>query len=106
MKDIPLLMRGEPELFTVARNETRLEKFKREHGVQTHRSAVPPPWIALSIPECKEVFSEYGDVGDTIGEIMSGFCRLIDEGNMLGVGHTEEAACLDLARRMGIPLTL
>lgn len=78
-------MTDELELFSVPRNETRLEKFKRENEVtcslirkldgEPHEEPLENPWEA-------------------IGKHWRGY------------GKTEEDACLNIARKMGVALTL
>ena len=64
--------------------------------IQTHHAPQSvPPWIALDM-DCACAMLEPYDLDDAekadIVEIMMGYCRLIDEADLIGYGDTEQQA--------------
>lgn len=100
------------ELFPeLPRNKTRLDIFKEQHAIDTNGNGEDSDgkWIAGCIPEIRKMLGGYVQDGDENKDLMMliiNFGRLIDEAEMLGCGPTEEDACLDLARKLNLKLTL
>jgi hypothetical protein len=79
-------------------NKTRLELFKEKHSVWTFQSKDPNyPWTAWIFGGCK-----------TRDEAVKRVMRIFDsEGHGKGgYGPTEEDACIDLAKKHNITITL
>lgn len=101
-------MTDQPELFTVPRNETRLEKFKRENGVETQYCQDDEfPWWAFSIERINAKLKDCGrDQVANFGELLVCSLEFAERMHMIGMHDTEESACLALARQLGLSLTL
>lgn len=83
------------------RNETRLERAKREHCIWTHRSKHlerEHAWMAVKF-DCDE------DVLQAV-ELLGSECRLYDESGLTAEGATEAEAVIKLAKQCGLKITL
>lgn len=55
-----------------------------------------PPWIALDMEVANDLVTPMG--ADPIGDLvvmMEGWCRLLDDENLIGYGQTEQEASMD-----------
>ena len=83
------------------RNETRLEKAKREHHIWTHYSEHMEPderWIAIKFEDARTAEDPWHKIMSHIG--------YYEESGLTGVGATEEAAVLECGRKVGLHITL
>lgn len=83
------------------RNETRLERAKREHCIWTHRSKHlerEQSWMAVKF-DCDE------DVLQAV-ELLGSEGRLYDESGLTAEGATEAEAVIKLAKQLAIHITL
>jgi len=78
-----------------------------EYEIMTHHADIDEdPWLAVSMKVCKsrlEVHDLTTDEKTDVGLLFAGYCRLLDEGNMVGYGSTKEAAIEDLVKKGIIP---
>ena len=86
----------------------KLEReWMKECEILTHHADIPEdPWIAVSMRICKARLEGYDLTEEEKTEIpalFAGYCRLLDEGNMVGYGATRAAAIEDLVIRGVIP---
>lgn len=88
----------------------RIEAFKKKHGIWTYYVAGQPkecPWDAMLVPKAVEALAGYGVKPDTHPiELISGYCRLLDEWNLLVSGKTEREAIRTLCEHNEIPCEL
>ena len=72
--------------------------------IQTHHAGhCPEPWIAIDMDRACDLLDGCDlsdDERDSIPAIMAGYCRLIDEADLIGYGKTEDEATADLKRRL------
>ena len=89
-------------LFEVQANELRIEKFKREHQIETHHANVDEmPWAALHMPSARNFgygVTEKSDIFDCVAKVG----RLLDESGVMGYGKTEADAILETCRACGV----
>ena len=86
----------------------KLEReWMKECEILTHYADIDEsPWLAVSMRICKSRLKGYNLTKKEQTEIpalFAGYCRLIDEGNMVGYGSTREEAIEDLVKRGVIP---
>lgn len=97
-------------LFDVPRNKARLEIAKETHGIETFRSSIDrkdKPWMAIVRPVIVKALEGYEDVSKMeFGQIFAGYCRLLDDWNLVGYGETEADAVLDVCRNCEIGVIL
>ena len=78
-----------------------------EHEIMTsHADIDEDPWLAVSMKICKSRLEGYDlttEEKTDVGSLFAGYCRLLDEGNMVGYGSTKEAAIEDLVKKGIIP---
>lgn len=87
----------------------RIEDFKKRHGIWTYHCYTPPeaPWDAMLVPKAAESLKGYGvKPTDEPMEMIAGYCRLLDEWNLLVSGKTEREAIRTLCEHNGIPCEL
>jgi hypothetical protein len=69
-------------------------------GVKTHHAPhAEPPWIAVNMRTACEMLEGYDltkEEKTDLPALMAGYCRLIDEGNLIGYGSTELEAILNI----------
>lgn len=98
-----------PNLFDVPKGLTqknRLESFVSKHRIFTYGSRAHG-WDAMLIEQARQLLFEYR--GKTEGhpiEMISGYCRLLEESNLLVTGKTEREAIEELCRLNNIPFNL
>ena len=77
------------------RNARRQEvqTLKKAHGIFSHHCAGGGDWMAISMPECTAALAGYDltdeEKTDAVA-LMAGYCRLLDEANMIEQGHQTE----------------
>lgn len=88
----------------------RLEAFKKLHGIWTHNAGYEPkdePWSALALNQSAVALNGYGvKPADSPLDIIAGYCRLLDEWNLLVTGETEREAIRTLCEKNGIVFDL
>lgn len=96
-----------PNLFDVPKDrptqKERLEAFVKQHRIFTYGNKAHG-WDAMLIEQARQFLAEYR--GKTEGhpiEMISGYCRLLEEANMLVTGKTEREAIEELCRLNKIP---
>ena len=81
-----------------------MEKAKAA-GVKTHHAPhADPPWIAVSMVAACEMLEGYDLTNEEktdLAALMAGYCRLIDEADLIGYGHTEIEAILNIPNVQG-----
>lgn len=103
-------MTTQPLLLDVPRNQTRLDRWKQLHGVETYCSTVfledDDRWVSVCKPQLVKAFGAYGINSEmNLPEIFSHVCRLIDDAGYAGYGASEEIACFHLAESLQMPWT-
>jgi hypothetical protein len=95
--DVPMQL--SPRL---AAQKLALEKAKAE-GVKTHYAPhAEPPWIAVSMVAACEMLDGYDltpEEKTDLPALLAGYCRLIDEADLIGYGHTEIEAILNIPNK-------
>jgi hypothetical protein len=85
----------------------KLEMFKEDHSIWTHGSPKftgDDRWCALLVNVARTRLAGYGlTLEKTPMEMISGYCRLLDEADLLVTGKTERAAVKTLCELNGIP---
>lgn len=70
-----------------------MQTLKKAHGIFSHHCAGGGDWMALSMPECTAALAGYDlteeEKTDAVA-LMAGYCRLLDEANMIEQGHRTE----------------
>ena len=101
---------NEPTLFEIPESISPRLKLEREWmeecGILTHHADIDEdPWIAVSMKVCiaRISYPLTHEEQTNVGELFASYCRLLDEGNMVGYGSTREAAIEDLVKREVIP---
>jgi hypothetical protein len=83
----------------LAAEKAALEKAKA-NGVQTHHAPhADPPWIAVNMVAACKMLKGYDlteEEKTDLVELMAGYCRLIDEADLIGYGTTELEAIMDI----------
>ena len=83
----------------LAAEKEAMEKAK-SNGVQTHHAPhAEPPWIAICMPAVCKMLEGYGlteEEKTDLVALMAGYCRLIDEAGLIGYGHAEIEAILNI----------
>lgn len=89
----------------------QLNAFKERQGVYTHHAKHRPraehPWSALLVPRARKRLAGYLEAGDQNDpfSLIAGYCRLLEEWDLLVTGETERDAIerLCLANNMTPP---
>ena len=88
----------------LAAEKEAMEKAK-SNGVQTHHAPhAEPPWIAICMPAVCKMLEGYGlteEEKTDLVALMAGYCRLIDEAGLIGYGHAEIEAILNIPNAAG-----
>lgn len=83
----------------LASEKQAMEKAKAA-GVKTHHAPhVEPPWIAVSMIDAQKILRGYPlteEEKTDLSALMAGYCRLIDEADLIGCGNTEIEAILNI----------
>lgn len=100
-----------PNLIDVSKDSPskadKLEAFKKEHGIWTHRATIAKqdyPWSALLLPTNPHYELPYQEFVKDLEpvEIIAGYCRILDEAGFLVTGKTESEAIDRLCVNIGI----
>lgn len=82
--------------------------FKKEHGIWTYRSGgyerKDHPWSAMLVSKVQEQLEDTRAM-DPI-EIISHYCRLLDETKLLVTGEVELTTIRELCKQNNIPCSL
>lgn len=74
-------------------------ELKAKHGIVTHLCRGGGEWLAVCPKECGKVLGTPEDI--TLFDLISGYCRLLDEAGLVEENHpTEHAAVTALAKRL------
>lgn len=75
--------------------------------ILTHHADIDEdPWLAVSMKVIKLRLAGYNltkEEQTNVGALFAGYCRLLDEENIVGYGSTKEDAIEDLVKRRVIP---
>jgi len=85
----------------------RIAAFKKQAGIWTYLSDLPKeeqPWNAMLIDVARGKLAGYSDDRRDVAtcspfDLIAGFCRLLDESNLLVTGETERKAIETLLRK-------
>ena len=85
-----------PTLFDVPKDSLsrrdRLMAFREAHRIWTHFCRGEDPWLAMLLPRAEELAKQYGSANFHPVEMMADYCRLLEEQDIIAVGHTERDA--------------
>lgn len=99
-----------PNLFDVPKDrptrKERLESFKSRHSIYTY-GARHAGFDALLVPRARGMLSDYDDAATCSPiELISKYCRLLEEANLLVSGDTERGAIKEICRLNNIVFDL
>jgi len=94
------------DLFYLEESLSPRLKWEKALEIQTHHADIDEsPWLAVSMTICNDRLKGH-DLTDRektdIGELFAGYCRLLDEMQIVGYGQTREEAITDLIRNAKI----